>query len=502
MLCTTLPNNRPSLITFNNSATAPPRVRRQAASPLVYNVTQNFAASAGVSYTLTAYASKAQNGNVPPDCSITICGDDTCGAPITITAQYSPYSYQFNAPSTQSDAVATFSVQCAQSAYVALDDVSVNGPGVGANGPSPATRTVTQYVTRTLAQQQNETLTETQTQQVANAGTKVYTLTNTVSMVSWATETAVVAVAQTKYLNLTVSDVSTTTSKSDLRKPLPARTNIPHMLTQTATVTRTLNLTTTVDRPSLVYETATATTIAIVTTTDVSLALSSVPPGTLTTIEGTTLEITTTVPPVTLPASTVITTLDAITQTFTPPDQTLTQTPFPSTELLTSTIYTTVFETSTLSQATESLQITLPQVTFTPAPETTYITVTLEPSTITSYTSVTPPPVTDYQTQTLTPATETLQITQTLPADTLIVTATEVDTEVQTLQLTQTLPADTSFLTATETGPTITETFTLVCKRMSIFDMWNKSTLLESPRNKNHFRFHYYGLQLPEVDPK
>ena len=69
-----------SLITFNNTASPPPRVRRQLnSSPQVYNVTQNFAASAGTTYTLSAFASEASNGGVSPDCTINICGDSTCG---------------------------------------------------------------------------------------------------------------------------------------------------------------------------------------------------------------------------------------------------------------------------------------------------------------------------------------------------------------------------------------------------------------------------------------
>lgn len=199
------------LITFNNSNPAPPKIKRQASAPQVYNVTQNFAAVAGTSYQLSAYAAQAQNGATPPACSIQICGDTTCGASTALTAQYSPYTYQYNAGVTNAGAVATFSVSCPQSAYVALDNVTVVAGTAAAASLTPITTTVIQYVTRTQSIQ-GATQTET-TRQIGTPSTQIYSVTNTVSTVLWSTATVVTSVPQTEFLNVTVSELSTTTSE-------------------------------------------------------------------------------------------------------------------------------------------------------------------------------------------------------------------------------------------------------------------------------------------------
>jgi hypothetical protein len=212
------------LITFNNSSPSPPRVKRQATTPQVYNVTQNFAATAGSSYTLSAYAAQAQNGGTAPACSITICGDSTCGPSTALTSQYAQYSYQFNAGVTESGAVGTFSISCPQSAYVALDNVTVTTGSAAAVSVAPVTTTIVQYVTRTQSTQgvtqtqtqsvQGATQTET-TQQIGTPLTQIFSVTNTISTVLWSTATDVVSIAQTEYLsvNITVSELSTTTSE-------------------------------------------------------------------------------------------------------------------------------------------------------------------------------------------------------------------------------------------------------------------------------------------------
>jgi hypothetical protein len=212
------------LITFNNSSTSPPRVKRQATTPQVYNATQNFAAMAGSSYMLTAYAAQAQNGDTAPACSITICRDSTCGPSTALTLQYSQYSYQFNAGVTESGAVGTFSISCPQSAYVALDNVTVTTGSAAPVSGAPVTTTILQYVTRTQSIQ-GVTQTETQsiqgatrtkkTQQIWTPPYQIFSVTNTISTVLWSTATEVVSVPQTEYLsvNVTVSELSTTTSK-------------------------------------------------------------------------------------------------------------------------------------------------------------------------------------------------------------------------------------------------------------------------------------------------
>ena len=128
-----------------------------------------------------------------------------------ITVQYSPYIYQYNAEATDIDAVATFSVQCDQSAYVALDNVRVTSAGRTAN-VLPTATTVTQYITQTQTQQQSRVLTQTQTtREVSTPAAQTLRLTNTISTILWSTVTHTIAETQT--WNLTVSDVFTTTSE-------------------------------------------------------------------------------------------------------------------------------------------------------------------------------------------------------------------------------------------------------------------------------------------------
>ena len=201
-----------SLITFNNSSPQP-HVRREASTPQVYNVTQNFAATAGVSYTFSAFAALAPIGDTTPHCSISICGNDACSASVDITSKYSPYTYQYNAESTEAGAVAIFSVQCDKSAYVALDNVKVTSSGRSITVSSQATATVTHFVTQT--EQHTSVLTQTRTtSEIGPPSTQIYSVTNTKSTVLWSTATH--TVAETMYINVTVSDLSITTSKFDL----------------------------------------------------------------------------------------------------------------------------------------------------------------------------------------------------------------------------------------------------------------------------------------------
>ncbi|KAI5359800.1 hypothetical protein Slin14017_G093610 [Septoria linicola] len=348
------------LITFNNTSAARRQQRRQASTPQVYNVTQMFAALSGQFYTLNAYAAQAANGDVDPDCTLTICAQDNCGSAVALTETYSLYSQTWAAPSTEANAVALYSVQCSDVAYVALDNVTV----VASRSPPPPPATVTQYLTRTYTIQQTvsasslpeaQPATTTITQLITSyisgsaivftsyvptvilstatttareliADTKISSFTTTEQTVWWVTATAIEQVANTKFFNQTVSLVSTTTT----------------------TITQTLNATV---LPAI---TATATTTQWVTETFLSGY------------------------PVLQDAST-----------------------------------TTILSTEV--QTTTEPAVTLPQAIYTPLPETQYITVTLEQSTITSYISVTPPPITEYATFTKTPAIQTLSLTETLP---------------------------------------------------------------------------------------
>ncbi|KAI7483699.1 hypothetical protein KC351_g4996 [Hortaea werneckii] len=460
------------LITFDDPTSPGANVRRQANAPLTYNVTQQFPATAGTTYSLSAYAAQAASGASLPSCSLTICVDSSCGTPASLSSEYSQYSYVLTALVSESDAVATFGVTCDRSAYVALDNVTIssNSPGAGAGVEASVLMTSTVFVTRTatltLQQSQvyteietttvirgstlvltstvptvlyqtatlqpsepatrtlNHTATQTATIQVGNVETKTLNFTGTETTTLWNTATAIQAIAETKFFNVTVSEHSTTTT----------------------TLFQTLNRTTTLyPNASLVYETITATTTQMFTETTVSRL--SQPAGTLTTTA--TVSLTTTEPGETLPASTVVTYLSGSIVTL------------------------------TLPRETENVPYTLPQVTFTPLPETTYVTLTLEPSTITSYISVTLPAVTEYQTLMASALTETIQLTQTLsgetatftlPPETLTLpaeTATSMlPPETFTLPAetgTFTLPAETYTLPAETTsvyGPTITETYT------------------------------------------
>lgn len=237
------------LITFNNTSAARRQQRRQASTPQVYNVTQMFAATCGQLYTLNVYAAQAANGEVDPDCTLTICAQDNCGPAVALTATYSLYSQAWAAPSTEPNAVAIYSVQCSDVAYVALDNVTV----VTSRSPPSPPATVTQYLTRTYTVQQTvsasslpevQPATTTITQLITSyisgsaviftsyvptviwstatataremiADTKIFSFTTTEQTVSWVTATAIEQVANTKYFNRTVSLVSTTTSKSE-----------------------------------------------------------------------------------------------------------------------------------------------------------------------------------------------------------------------------------------------------------------------------------------------
>lgn len=118
------------LVTFGTttSASSTPlsgKQTRQAAQPLVYNTTQYFSSVAGGIYNLSAVAAMAQNGDTPPSCALSICARGGCGEPQPIGTSFQPYYYIYNAQSTSSSDIATFSIRCAGPAYVGLDNVAV-----------------------------------------------------------------------------------------------------------------------------------------------------------------------------------------------------------------------------------------------------------------------------------------------------------------------------------------------------------------------------------------
>ena len=186
----------------------------------MYNVTQQFATTAGESYNLRAYASEAQFGDVDAECSIKICVSGSCGPSTAISAEYSPYTYLYTADSEERSAVAIFSVECPASAYVALDSVRVASADPADYGPE----TITRYITRTATPSPGQVVTTTAIQR-PDVSTKFITDTTTIVDLQWTSkilsfENTVTATATTtragatEYVNKTVSGVTTTTSKS------------------------------------------------------------------------------------------------------------------------------------------------------------------------------------------------------------------------------------------------------------------------------------------------
>ncbi|PPJ58032.1 hypothetical protein CBER1_03858 [Cercospora berteroae] len=354
------------LITFGAAGVTV--VKRQTTQPEAYNVTQLFSAVAGKTYTLNAYASEARNGNVAPECFLSICAGSTCSQTFGLTSSYALYSYQWTAPAANTNALATFSVQCSGPAYIALDDISI----ATSSQPTPATQTVTQYVTQT-----RDGVTETQ-----DRPSLVY---ETVTAVTTARDTVT---AYTLSLSVQEARTSTTTEYTTVRE------------------------TTTLSQPqSIVFETVTATSLALVTETAFSLSILSLNASTSTTTEITTVEQTT---PLSQAPSIVIETVTATTTAIV----TETSVSFP----LASTHTTTEIATLQLT-ATETYPLTLPRETYTPFTETSLLTMTLEPSTVTATQVVTPPAVTETVTSTLPRDTTTLPaVTTTQSAPSLLPT--------------------------------------------------------------------------------
>lgn len=193
-------------------------------------MTQLFTASAGTAYRLSAWAAEVPNGNGDPQCSIVICGDGDCSSSFDLTSSYSEYSFIYQSPVDESSAVATFQLQCLQSGYVALDDVSVTSNNAAPSGNqivSTTTATTTVFRTETVVQSQTFTQIETTTYisgsevvLTTTVPTVIYmiatvnnpiTETRTVSTLLLSTATATTAIPE--YINVTVSSVSTTTSK-------------------------------------------------------------------------------------------------------------------------------------------------------------------------------------------------------------------------------------------------------------------------------------------------
>ncbi|THW47873.1 hypothetical protein D6D21_03227 [Aureobasidium pullulans] len=442
------------LITFNDTA-SPQRLRRQSTGPsglLHYNVTQLFTASAGTAYRLSAWAAEVPNGNGDPQCSIVICGDGDCSSSFDLTSSYSEYSFIYQSPVDESSAVATFQLQCLQSGYVALDDVSVTSNNAAPSGNqivSTTTATTTVFRTETVVQSQTFTQIETTTY---ISGSEVV-LTTTVPTVIYMTATVNNPITETR----TVSTLLLSTATATTAIPEYINVTVSSVSTTTTTLTTILNSTVISYQPSLVIQTEYATSTALFTTTQPGVPL---PASTVYQDQSTAY--------VTLQPSTVVVTLEQPVITITPDPITRTSILDAQTSMVVSIL-----------NLTETVPLTLPQATayITPSPVTEFITITLEPNTTTIYISVTPPPLTEkmnvsvtlpaetwteVQSITLPQGTETIQITQTLPQ----ITATFERT--QTLpQITETLEI-TRNLNMTQYGPTITETLSLAATTASL----------------------------------
>ena len=201
---------------------------RQAITPATYNVTQAFEASAGVLYTFSVFASEAPDGSTQPDCSVTLCGTSSCSPSGHVNSGHELHAYQYLATSSGRDA-ATFSVSCAQSAFVGLDNVTVQADAAG-GAAGQATTTIIQYITETemipstqtqtywQSSQEHQTVyfysTATATVENQLIQLSAVSITDTASTVVWATATKKVDVLATRYLHSTVFDLSTSTSRS------------------------------------------------------------------------------------------------------------------------------------------------------------------------------------------------------------------------------------------------------------------------------------------------
>ncbi|KAI7369175.1 uracil-DNA glycosylase [Hortaea werneckii] len=469
------------LITFEGSN--PSKVRRQATNQLMYNVTQVFAATTGNSYTLTVYAAKSQSDDVEPQCSLTICAEDSCGNAQPLSTTYSQISYQYTASSTNANAIASFIVQCSRAAYVALDDISISStsaiPSSAQNGVS------TVLVTRTLTIQQSQSAQELQTTTlqvttVLDGSTVVYTtmlsqesyepapvqtttlvttvlsgsiltLTTTVSAILYQTPTLQSGVA-----TQTVSFVATrttvipsivtateTTSLSDVYTK-----TVSELSTTTTTVTRTLDQQNSLNKSeSYVRDTATATITLVSTELLPQLTLTTTFP---TAIDNYNHNISAAVQ-----TSMVFSTI-FLPSNVSQPETTwgLSSTP---PVIQTSIVYSTISVTRNDSQSrpTEMVSTSSTQL------ETALVTFTPQPTTITSFISVTISPSSACPTFIATASTETLHTTELLTAQPQTFT-------LQGQNLTRTVTFTAPPETYTETLPAETRTFTLPPETTSI----------------------------------
>ncbi|KAI6982606.1 hypothetical protein KC332_g12735 [Hortaea werneckii] len=472
------------LVTFGNNGTSATsagsfRKRQTSDQSLVYNATQSFTAIAGGIYNLSAAAASAPYGSSPPNCAITICGYSTCGPRSQLSTSFAEYSFTWTAPATQ-NSVATFSIQCAGQAYVALTNVTVtpmyipqptyspsaaSGASSGAEMSSTYRFEPTREVTTTAYGTRTEYVTATTsawytftTEGAPRTITTIYGQTSTLTLTEPAStyitseliystfiSSYVVTSTQdrTRYRNLTYTQPATTIYPS------------PSILTQTDVLTslfpgynQTLTTTYISTELSIAYSTGVVT--LYITSTSIP------PPVTLNastvfqTQEASTVVLTSLVPTTYYVTSTFKT---SIIQTTTLPQPTLTET------FLTTEISTYVFSlTSTLPQATTVLYSTLTTTSRLPG-NTSYLISTeiqtltsiLPPTTIILYSTILSELPASSITQTQTSSlflTDTAYITQTLARETFTSISLSI-VPASTAYITSTLPASTAYFTYT-----------------------------------------------------
>ncbi|KAI7352702.1 hypothetical protein KC354_g11875 [Hortaea werneckii] len=472
------------LVTFGNNGTSATsagslRKRQSSDQALVYNATQSFAAITGGIYNLSAAAASAPYGSSPPNCAITICGDSTCGPRSQLSTSFAEYSFTWTSPATQ-NSVATFSIQCAGQAYVALTNVTVtpiyipqptystseasaasSGAGISSSYRFEPTREVTttaygtrtEYITATTSAWYTFT-TEGAPRTITTTYGQTSTLTFTEPASTYITSELIYSTLISSYVVTTTQD---RTRYRNLTYTQPATTIYPSpsILTQTDVLTSFL--------PGFNH-TLTTTYIS----TELSIAYST---------GITTLYITSTSipPPVTLNASTVVQTQDPLTVVFT--------SLVPTTFYVTSTFETSIVHTTTLAQPTLtetflttaistyvfSLTSTLPQATtvfystltttsrlpgntsYLVATEIQTLTSILPPTTIILYSTVLSELPASSITQTETSSlflTDTTYITQTLDPETFTSISLSI-LPASTAYITSTLPPSTAYFTYT-----------------------------------------------------
>ncbi|RMY22458.1 hypothetical protein D0867_02699 [Hortaea werneckii] len=451
----------------------------------------------------------AYNDDVEPQCSLTICAEDSCGNAQPLSTSYSQISYHYIASSTNANSIATFIVQCSRAAYVALDDISISSTSAG---PSSAQNGVfTVFVTRTLTIQQSQSgpeprTTTLQVTTVLDGSTVVYTTMvpqETHESAPVQTTTLITTVLNGSIVTLTTTVPTTlyqtTTLQSVGATPGLYTTTVSEVSTTTTTVTQTLDLNNSLNNSeSYMRETATATTTLIsvglpsqltLTTTLLLTTTQSSPmfPAStyFSTVPTSTTTITISQPPVTetysLPAS--VTTLretngsciasgsnevqtSVVFSTVFVPSNATGDLPFTPPVAQTSIVYSTIFETRNDSQPGPTEDVSSNAL-----PETAFVTLTQQPTTLTSYISVTISPSSACPTLRANASIETLRTTETPTAQPQNVTI-QGQNQTQTVTVsappqtyTETLPAETRTLTLPpETtsilGPTVTATYT------------------------------------------